>query len=417
MEIGGQTPDWDGMQTMRKIRIGPPATGDNFFPRKGLRDRILRSLSRGHLAFLGPRRTGKSSILLDLEGNPPPDRSPIYLDLQSHRDVPSWIALMLMETKKVLQSPSDQLGWLKRMGTNASTAMKRIEQITLLGNGIKLTPGKPAVESWQPMATEFVALLKEHQLPIYFLLDEFPWFLSHVARHHTSEEIEAVLNWFRSARLELVDSPCRFLVTGSIGMAGLLRRHNLSAAANDFDTLTIEPMSTEESIQFLMELAAGEALPISREECSRILERLGVGWPILLATFLSELQELDTDPPRNLDRIDRIYAERMVRGSRNKYCEEMFNRLSKSEVFHERESRLAHEILRQLASVESLSNGDLRSIHARIVSDQALLELHATDVDVVVDTLLHDGYIDRNDAGRYRYSSNILRDYWRHRGA
>ena len=423
------------MTPPRKLRIGSPATGDNFFPRNQLRDQILRAMGRDHVAFLGPRRTGKTSILLDLEKNPPEGIEPIKLDLQGLRNVPAWLNLMLAETKKRITPPETsriddvwQFGKRSFQFTKAKgdALLKRIDQISILGNGIKLQQGQPAVESWQPVADEFLELLKEHELPIYFLLDEFPWFLGHVASNHTPAEVDATLNWFRKVRLELSELSVRFLITGSIGLKGLLRRLNLSPAANDFDPIEIRPLSDSESVTFLRELAVGENISISDECIQRMLDRIGVGWPILLATFLSEVQEecLKSGHKMTVENIDRLYEERMVRGSRNKYCEEMHTRLSKEALFAPGERRLAHEILRQLCRSErGIGTEELNSIHGKLVPDEAHRMLVAQDVDVVIETLTHDGYlIRRHDSnpeldGRLEFASHILRDFWRHRTA
>lgn len=145
------------MPKLPKLKIGSPATGDHYYPRIAIRTRIIKALSRDHLAFLGPRRTGKTSILRDLGGHPPPCQSALYLDLQGLRSVPAWLALMLQETRKLIQTPPDKLAWLKKIGKGTSALLKRIDQISL--TGIKLTPGQPAVDLWEPLGDEFLALL------------------------------------------------------------------------------------------------------------------------------------------------------------------------------------------------------------------------------------------------------------------
>lgn len=402
------------MSTNRRIRIGSPATGDNFFPRITMRDKILRAMRRDHIAFLGPRRTGKTSILHDFVANPPDGISAIKLDLQGLRSIPAWLNLMLTETQKLLSTPPDKLEWVKQATKKVRSAAQRIEQINVLGNGIKLTHGQPAVDDWEPIANQFLDLLKEHALPIYFLLDEFPWFLGHVAEHHTAAEVDAALNWFRKLRQELGGSQTRFLVTGSIGLRGLLRRLELTTAANDFDNIDIEPLSPPEALSFLSEFAAGEGIQLADGTSERILERIGVAWPILLATFLSELQD-DTPIGGALPAdIDRIYEDRMVRGNRNKYCEEMFSRLKKELIFNNTERRLAEEILKDLSRVDGFGRDELAAIHARVIPDETLRATLSADIDVVIETLCHDGYIHRRRDGRLEFASNILRDYWRH---
>lgn len=397
-----------------KLKIGSPATGDHYFPRQNLRKRLIKALERDHIAFLGPRRTGKTSILRDLERHPPTGKSAIYLDLQGLRSVPAWLGLMLKETKTLLQTPPDKLGWIKATGRETASVLKRIEQISL--SGIKLTPGQPAVELWEPIADEFLSLLRDQELPIIFMLDEFPWFLGHVATNHSSAEVDATLNWFRKARQELADGQSRFLVTGSIGLTGLLRRLGLSPAANDFDSIDIEPLSEKEALQFLEERANGENITLSAAARRRILERLGVGWPLLLATFLSEVQDRADEKGPTIKEIDRLYEEHMVRGNRNKYCQEMFTRLTKPEVFSASERRLAQEILRDLCnSDEAFGKEDFDTLHARLVPDAAHRALLATELDYVLETLRHDGYLVRQRDGLQTFASHILRDFWRHR--
>ncbi len=404
------------MRTSAKLKIGSPATGDHYFPRTALRRRLIKALNRDHIAFLGPRRTGKTSILRDLERHPPAGTSAIYLDLQGLRSVPAWLSLMVRETKKLLQTPPDKLAWLKVAGKGTASVLKRVEQISL--TGIKLTPGQPAVDLWEPIADEFLALLREHELPIVFMLDEFPWFLGHVAANHSPAEVDATLNWFRKVRQELADGPTRFLVTGSIGLTGLLRRLGLSPAANDFDSIDIEPLTDQEALQFLEERAEGEGIALSAAARRRILERLGVGWPLLLATFLSEVQDEDAPKGPMVKDIDRLYEDGMVRGNRNKYCQEMFTRLTKPEMFSPSERRLAQEILRDLCrSAKAFGQDDYDTLHARLVPDAAHRSLLATELDYVLETLRHDGYLVRQRDGLHTFASHILRDFWRHRTA
>lgn len=410
------------MKTTRKFRIGPPATGSNFFPRSKLRKNLLKGLIRGHVAFLGPRRTGKTSILKDLVANPPDGVSAVMLDLEGVRDVPTWLTRMLTEVKRLLDSSDAVPSWRQKLSSKLDSIRKQVDEISVAGTKIKLTHGVPAVESWQPVADQLLKLLKEHQLPIYFMLDEFPWFLSHVAANHTAAEVDATLNWFRALRIELTDLPARFLVTGSIGLRGLLRRLHLSSSANDFDTVEIEPLTDDEAREFLDSVAMGEGVKLGANARDRILERLGVGWPMLLATFVSELQDQCDDREITVDDVQRIYEDRMVRGNRNKYCEEMFSRITKPAVFVETERRIAQEILRAMSrSKTGFGQDDLDALHSMIVPDTTLRATLRSELEFVVETLLHDGYLHRQRSedlavdGRLVFASHILRDYWRHR--
>ena len=399
-----------------KLKIGNPATGSDFFPRESVRSRLLRALSRDHVAFVGPRRTGKTSILKNIAQNPPPGTAAVFLDLEKFSTVPEWLTALLVPTKGLITG-ADKTGWLAGSGKTAKSLLARIEKLEVLGNGITLAPDRSNLYAWRPVADEFQKLLHDADLPIYFLLDEFPWYLGHLERKHTAEEVEAVLNWFRSARQDLADGQTRFLVTGSIGLEGLLRRIGLSPTANDFDTIEIPPLTDEEALDFLMQLSEGERIPLNYAAGRQILKLMGANWPILLELFMSELQDKDLKKSPTMPELKELYEVRMVRGSRNKYCQEMFNRLSKDELFSPTERRIAFETLKLLTSQPTVGGSELEDIHSKIVPDANVRSMTGDELGFVIDTLRHDGYLLRRSDGQYQFASNILRDYWIHRTA
>lgn len=399
-----------------KLKIGNPATGSDFFPRESVRNRLLRALTRDHVAFVGPRRTGKTSILKNIAQHPPASTEAVFLDLEKFSTVPEWLSAMLVTTKALIAG-SEKSSWLAASGKTAKSLLARIEKLEVLGNGITLTPARSNSDAWRPLADEFQKLLQDADLLIYFLLDEFPWYLGHLARKHTAEEVEAVLNWFRSARQNLAGGKTRFLVTGSIGLEGLLRRIGLSPAANDFDTIEIPPLNDDEALDFLVQLSNGENIPLSEAAGRRILKLMGANWPILLELFMSELQDKELKKSPSTPELKDLYEVRMVRGSRNKYCQEMFTRLSKEELFSPTERRIAFETLKRLTSQPAVGGSDLESIHSKIVPDERVRSVTGDELGFVIDTLRHDGYLLRGDDGQYQFASNILRDYWIHRTA
>jgi len=71
-----------------KLRIGPPVTGEDFYPRPQLIKTLIRALHGGHVAFLGPRRTGKTSCLKAIVAEPPDGYVPLLLNLEKHHSNP-----------------------------------------------------------------------------------------------------------------------------------------------------------------------------------------------------------------------------------------------------------------------------------------------------------------------------------------
>ena len=391
------------------LRLGPPVTADNFYPRPALIARILRALERGNVAFLGPRRTGKTSCLKAILSNPPTGYVPILLNLEKHDTVTAWLTDMVTAVRRELDKPGPKAPWLLQ---HSGAFLKRIEQIQVMGTGITLAAAHDP-HPWRGLADEFLNLLKESNAPFLFLLDEFPAFLNLVALKTSREEVEAVLNWFRSARHELIDRATRFLVTGSIGLQGVVRRLNLSPSINDFDTLEIPPLADGEALNLLERLAKDNNVPLDDRGCRQILDLVGANWPILLQLFICEIQDESFKRAPTRFQLDHLYRKRVVSGNRNEYCYSMFTRLK--QAFSESECRLAREILKTLCrSNHDLTREDFEAIHARVVPDATQRALLGDELDYVLDTLKHDGYLLQEVAGeqRTRFASNILRDYW-----
>ncbi|MCP5517442.1 MAG: hypothetical protein H7A45_09330 [Verrucomicrobiales bacterium] len=269
---------------------------------------------------------------------------------------------------------------------------------------------------WRSAADEFLGLLAEADVPILFLFDEFPTFLKLVAKNRSREEVEAVLNWFRAARHELMGRGIRFLVTGSIGLKGVVRSLGLAPTVNEFDTHEIPPLTGAEAQGLLEKLAADNAIPLDAGGRKEILRLLGANWPILLQLFLSEIQEGEFNAPPTPDELGQIYRERLVHGGRNKYCDGMFDRLK--DIFTESERRLAREILKAVCrSADGLARADFDAIHLRLEPVLGSQASGVEELDHVLDTLKHDGYLlqEAGGSGRTRFGSNILGDYWRRR--
>jgi len=396
-----------------EIRIGPPATGSNFYKRPALIARLLRALRRGNVAFLGPRRTGKTSCLEEIHANPD-GFLPILINLEKHDTPEAWLAEMLSELRKAIEQPASKISWATEKATEKIAAfLDRIRKIDLptLG-GIEIDKPK-AQPAWRKPADEFLSVLCESDVPALFLLDEFPTFLKLVAKKTSRDEVEAVLNWFRAARHALKHSPARFLVTGSIGLKGVVKGLGLAPAINEFDTHEIPPLAEEEALGLLEKLAADNKLALDLPGRRHILKLLGANWPILLQLFIVEIQDCQFPQPPTLSDLDQLYHERLVHGVRNQYCDGMYDRLK--DIFAAGECQLAREILRATCRAPGgLSRDDFEAIHARLIPEPAHRSLVADELDYVLDTLKHDGYLLQQTTGKQLtcFGSNILRDFW-----
>ena len=392
-----------------EIRIGPPATGQNFHKRPALIAKLLRALRRGNVAFLGPRRTGKTSCLEEIKANPH-GFLPILLNLERHDTVEAWLASMVKKLREELQKPQPHLSWAQDKVSGFLERLRKIE-IPVVG-GVELSDHKKQ-SAWRKTADEFLELLADSDVPVLFLLDEFPTFLKLVAKKTSRDEVESVLNWFRAARNDLKDRRARFLVTGSIGLKGVVRKLGLAPAVNEFDTHEIPPLGDEEALSLLENLAASHDLPLTLPGRKKILQLLGGNWPILLQLFISEIQEADFQKAPTAKELEAIYRDCLVHGSRNQYCDGMHDRLK--DVFTTSECQLARALLKATCRAkDGLSRTEFEAIHAALVPESTHRSLLAEEFDHVIETLKHDGYLLQQSKGEQRttFASHILRDFW-----
>ena len=393
-----------------ELRIGPPATGLNFFQRPTLIAKLLQALKRGHVAFLGPRRTGKTSCLEEIKAHPE-DFLPVLINLERHDTPEAWLASMLTGLRTALDQPQPHLSKFQVMLGRLQDRISKID-LPVLGSVELARPEKTS--AWRKPADEFLALLVETDAPVLFLLDEFPTFLKLVAAKSNREDVESLLNWFRAARHDLKDRQARFLVTGSIGLKGVVRKLGLAPAVNDFDTHDIPPLTEAEAHSLLETLAQDQLVPLTATGRETILLLLGGNWPFLLQLFIAELQDAAFAKAPTAGELEAVYRGKLVHGVRNTYCDNMFDRLP--EVFPSAECQLAREILKATCRTETgLGREDFDSIHARLIPNDDLRAGLEDSLNHVLDTLKHDGYLHQHTTGAQHtaFASRILRDFWR----
>lgn len=155
------------------IKIGPPVSEDNFYPRPDLISRLLRALEHSHVAFLGPRRTGKTSCLRKIVATPPTGYVPILLNLETYDCVESWFSAMLEGVRAELKKPGPKAPWLLDKG---AAFLGRIEELTIMGQGIKLAAQKDKTAGWRPLADDLLRLLRKQIPPSCSCSMSFPSF-------------------------------------------------------------------------------------------------------------------------------------------------------------------------------------------------------------------------------------------------
>jgi len=372
-----------------RITIGAPVTGADFFPRDDVIAALERGLEGEHILFLAPRRTGKTSLLRRLENQPPAGAKAIFINLERFTHPKQWIEQMakaLRKDSQFVQKMKKVGGWLSRIESDSF---------------------KLAETDWTDSADAFLEELNRLDRPVLFLLDEFPIMINLFARKHSELEAENALRWFRCWRQENLGGQVRFLLTGSIGLDSVVRRLGFPDAINDLRRQELWPLQAAEAIALTRQLVCdncGLEAPFAAELAQAFLDLAGPAWPYFLQLFVAELQDA-TPLPTSTVAVKPLY-DRIVFSKRNTYSENMWKRLN--DVFAAPLAEAARAVLKLIADTpDGIAREDLKARAPAIEPE---------DFNYVLDVLVHDGYLSETVDGRYRFFSNLLRDYWRRKG-
>lgn len=374
------------MSQPMRIIIGSPATGDNFYPRNTVIQRLQKALETEHVLFLAPRRTGKTSAVLHLK-----ERAPaccVFQNLERCNHPRLWVKAMADGLSEI--QDERWLQWLKAAGDFLPRLNSEILEL-------KET-------DWNQAADKLLKALGKLERPVWFLLDEFPSMVDLIAKKHGAAEAESTVHWLRCWLQENTQSPVRFLLTGSIGLDNVLRKHRIRGPGNDLNRQYLTPLDAEEGVALALRLADANDIPLNATLAREYVKRLGPAvWPYFIQLFLHELQDAAATPHQRCD-LDGIYKA-VTLGARNRYATNMWDRLR--DIF-EGPWLAAAKLVLKLAAATDLGV-ERSSLRAQISG------LEDDDYAYVLEVLIHDGYL-VEDGDRVWFFSHLLRDYWREKG-
>lgn len=375
------------MSRPMRIIIGPPATGANFYPRDIITQRLLKTLQMEHVLFLAPRRTGKTSVVLNLMEQA--SAQCVFLNLEKCNHPMLWIKSMAAKLSEIQDE-----SWLRLLKATGDFLPRLNSEILELKEA-----------DWNQAAERLLKNLGKLNKPVWFLLDEFPSMVDLIAKKHGAAEAEAAVHWLRCWLQENTQSPVRFLLTGSIGLDNVLRRHRIRGPGNDLNRQFLLPLTANEGMELAQRLADSNGIPLNKTLASEYVQRLGPAiWPYFIQLFIHELQDAAATPHRQCD-LNAVYNA-VAHGSRNRYATNMWERLA--EIFDGTMLNTARQVLKLAAATDNgLEYSALRS---------QVANLEEEDYGYVLDVLLHDGYLSESPDGRVHFFSHLLRDFWRHKG-
>lgn len=388
-----------------KSSTGRWVSGIDFFNRE-TELRILESRVRdnNHVLLTGQRRMGKTSILREL-GRRLEDEDWVFLfaDVEGATCPEDVIAQIAQAAHPVRSISSRFASAMGRWFTD------NIEEINTLEFGVKIRAGLDA-GSWRRHGEQLLRNCAEYDKPVLLVIDELPIFLKRMLHNDgDAQRVDEFMSWLRGALQSLGDDSPVLVLSGSIGLGPLMRRLDLPDRINHLYSFRLGPWGRDISIECFQNLSNSYRLSVDEGVADAVYETLGVGIPHHVQSFFARLRDFAMMQERDrvtVEDVDEVYRNVLLGASGQNDLVHYETRLK--EGLENESYPLAMEILAEAATQEVFTPAArqcLERLYSKVVDGTAGRIADALEI------LVHDGYLESDNA-RYRFPSNLLKDWW-----
>lgn len=374
-----------------KIITGPWVSGDTFFGREREIRNITEALKNPKIGIFipGPRRTGKTSLVMESIRRNQSEYKFIYFDLEGRNSVIELCRDLIGK----LQKEHPDIVKSNKFKVLRTQLVERFPEIEILKVKIK-SKNLNEKDFMQQMESIF-ELLNQHNF--IFAFDEFSDFLWKLNQTATADVIN-FLAWLRRLRQE---SKIKCIITGSINIMSTAEELNVTDLLNDLTDIEIFPLTSDEIKQFLTQLLAPLNITLNADAMDYVLYRLSDGIPFFIQLFASGLQSYRTNEQQyDLVKIQEIYER--ITDKQHKEFIDLHSRLK--DYLSPGNLKAAQKILAHL-SMGAMSFFDLKPYVKDFVTDDHQLQK-------LLKRLIDENYL-KKQKQLYRFASPMLSDWWR----
>ena len=379
-------------------------SGNDFFDRESeLRVLEAQVQDGNHILLTGQRRMGKTSIVREL-GRRLEEKDWIFLftDVEGATCAEDAIADIAQAVHPVRSISSRFMAGMKRWTGD-------IEEVSALDFRVKVRAGLDA-GSWRRDGERLLKDCVEQDKPVLLVIDELPIFLKRMlGSNDGARRVDEFLSWMRGVLQSIGDRSLVLIVSGSIGLAPLVRRLGLPDRINHLNPVRLGPWNRDTSVDCFNRLAKSCGLKVGDGVADAVYDRLGIGIPHHVQSFFARLRDRAIMQSRDrvtMDDIAEVYRTGLLGPSGQNDLVHYETRLK--EGLEDQAYTIAMEILAE-AAIQGLFTPSARHCLERLYS--AVVEDAPSCVADTLEVLMHDGYLQSSDEGYY-FPSHLLRDWW-----
>jgi len=396
--------------TLKKT-TGNWVDGDRFWNRQTEMALFIESLEDGaNILLIAPRRIGKTSLMHEASRCLQDRFICLHVDLQKAQSPEDAVAELSLATRPYETVFAKTKGLFKNI-------LGKVESVGFSELSLKLRSDLNA-GNWQEKGDRLFEILAQADKPVVIFMDEVPILVSRImmgdeqkVTPERKKQTDHFMSWLRSNALKHQDK-IRQVVTGSIGLATVLRVAGLSATMNHYHPFELKPWSDEVAIECLRALAREYNLQWQEGAAEKVVTLLGYNIAHHVQLFFEKIYQ-----QCKRDQITSISSE-MVQ---DVFDTDMLGARGHVELSHmEERLRLVLSSQFHTFAVECLTEAAV----ANQLTAKAM-DILARDCDLssttpgearreILEIMEHDGYL-RRRGDAYVFVSNLLKLWWRNR--
>ena len=405
------------METIPEFYTGGPVDPVDLRFRGAFVADLWQTLRTGHVVLTAPRRTGKTSVMDYLRDYPENGFRVASINVQDLTHPADFFQVLLDAFHDAHPDfLRDQLaaGW-----GLVSGVLDKIESIGAGGFKLALRGSDPDWrENWRRHGDTFLAQARVTGVPILFIIDEFPDMLLNLSRED-ERLLREFLGWFRTQRQNPAPTrdSIRWLVGGSVNLAGTLDALGLVDLINDLEDVSLPTLTDEDIATFVTDMLGGRGVPFDGDVPQRLIARLGSPIPFFMQIATQNLYRRWRREQRRIAATDVevVLDEMIVSSAARTQFQHYYSRIR--QYYPDPKRSIAHALLGQI----SLSESGLRRATLRHETERVLAEFGATHpaherrqlFNQLMFDLENDFYIVEVEEGIHDFASGVLKAWWR----
>lgn len=397
---------------------GEPVEPRDLWYREAFIEQLWATLQKRHVLLSAPRRTGKTSVMIHLKEHPQHGFMVVYQNVQDLKHPADLFQTILDNFHDVYPDTLAQMGrgglqWLKDV-------LAKVDSVG--AGGFKVALRKSDVDwktNWRQHGDELLAELRRLGVPVLLIVDELPDMILNV-RAIDEPLAKEFVAWLRVNRQtpRPGQDPIRWLLGGSINLAGTLDEMGELDAINDVAVESLPVLLAEEVHDFVRRMLKSVSAPFHADVPLQVARRLGQPIPLFMQLATQDLHRQWRRNPRELTTVDvdAVFEALVMSQAAYDKLQHYYSRIDK--YYREPNETAAYEMLSALAvsGEQGLSLAALNQIY-----QQALGQLGMTlpspqrkqAFNRLMRDLENDFYIREISDGQFDFASGLMKAWWK----